>query len=151
MDATLDIRPFIPADQAEAKALILAGMQDHWGFIDPTLNPDLNDIAASYRDCVFMVGRMDGRLVATGCLKNITPACAEIVRMSVTRDLRGRGLGRRMLTELIEQARKLGCQKFILETTADWSEVVAFYESAGFTRTEIRDGDQYFEMNLSEG
>ena len=52
--------------------------------------------------------------------------------------------------ELIDQARKLGCRKIILETTADWSEVVAFYESAGFTRTEIRDGDQYFEMILTE-
>lgn len=69
--------------------------------------------------------------------------------MSVARDLRGRGLGKQMLLQLVEEARQLGCRKIILETTADWSEVVAFYESAGFTRTEIRDGDQYFEMILS--
>ena len=36
MPADLIITPFTHADQAEAKALTLAGMEEHWGLIDPT-------------------------------------------------------------------------------------------------------------------
>jgi putative acetyltransferase len=148
MTEELHIARFTPADQAEAKALILAGMKEHWGFIDPTLNPDLNDIAASYGSGIFLVGRLDGRLVATGALKHISTDSAEICRMSVAGDLRRLGLGRQMIVRVIEQARELGCKKIVLETTADWQDVVAFYDRAGFTRTEIRDGDQWFELIL---
>src|SRR5215203_5667644 len=42
------IRPFVPADQAQAREIILAGLGEHWGFIDDTLNPDLDDILAAY-------------------------------------------------------------------------------------------------------
>ena len=42
------IRPFQLKDQDAAKALILSGMKEHWGFIDPTKNPDLDDIATYY-------------------------------------------------------------------------------------------------------
>ena len=38
------ILPFQPENQAEVKNLILAGLAEHWGMIDPSKNPDLNDI-----------------------------------------------------------------------------------------------------------
>ena len=30
------------------RSLILDGLQEHWGSVDPTLNPDLDDLAATY-------------------------------------------------------------------------------------------------------
>jgi hypothetical protein len=33
--STLTLRPFCPADQDAAKALILTGLVEHWGFLDP--------------------------------------------------------------------------------------------------------------------
>ena len=68
------------------------------------LNPDLNDIAASYAGRIFLVARLDGRLVATGALKNISPESAEIVRMSVAGDLRRQHIGRRMIDQLVDRA-----------------------------------------------
>src|SRR6478736_3388169 len=44
----LVIRPFIPADQAAARALVQAGMGEHFGAIDETRNSDLDDIQAHY-------------------------------------------------------------------------------------------------------
>jgi hypothetical protein len=42
------VRPFRPADQVAARALIEEGLGEHFGFIDRDANPDLDDIAASY-------------------------------------------------------------------------------------------------------
>jgi hypothetical protein len=41
----LTISPFHPADQAAARTLILAGLQERWGHLDPRYNADLDDIA----------------------------------------------------------------------------------------------------------
>ncbi len=65
---SITITPFAPADQAEVKALILAGLAEHWGVLDPSLNPDLDDIAASYRQATFLVARCGDRIVGTGAL-----------------------------------------------------------------------------------
>lgn len=148
MQAEIIISDFQPTDQDEAKALILAGLVDHWGWLDPTLNPDLTDIAESYRQAIFLVARLDGRMVGTGALKPHGEGVAEIVRMSVAKDLRRLGLGRKILAELVARARDMGLRKIILETTETWNEVIAFYLSFGFRITHHQDGDVYFELLL---
>jgi putative acetyltransferase len=134
----LTFRPFSPADQAEVKDLVLGGLVDHWGVLDPAKNPDLEDIFTSYAGATFLVARLAGRVVGA----------AEIVRMSVARDLRRRGLGRRILTCLVEQARRDGLSRVVLETTATWQEVIDFYLDYGFRITHFADGDVYFAMDL---
>ena len=66
MNHNLEIRPFQPSDQAIAKQLILEGLAEHWGTLDPTLNPDLNDIAQSYTEGNFIVALLDGHIIGTG-------------------------------------------------------------------------------------
>jgi putative acetyltransferase len=145
----ITLQPFQPADQAEAKALILAGLVDHWGWLDPTLNPDLNDIVSTYAGALFLVARCDGRLVGTGALVPRQDGSAEVVRMSVASDFRRRGLGRTILARLVQHARESGIRRVVLETTQTWSEVVAFYLQFGFHITHYQDGDVYFALDLS--
>ena len=52
--AEIEIRPFQPENQEDAKNLILAGLGEHWGFIDLTKNPDLDNITATYKDDTFL-------------------------------------------------------------------------------------------------
>jgi len=40
-------RRFEPKDQAAVQALILAGLRDRWGSLDPSLNRDLHDIGST--------------------------------------------------------------------------------------------------------
>ncbi|CAA9269377.1 MAG: hypothetical protein AVDCRST_MAG93-2561, partial [uncultured Chloroflexia bacterium] len=40
----LAIRPFTPADQKAARDLVLDGLGEHFGWIDTSRNPDLDDI-----------------------------------------------------------------------------------------------------------
>ncbi|HEY3725020.1 MAG TPA: hypothetical protein VGN59_16840 [Acidimicrobiia bacterium] len=37
----LEIARFAPGDQGAVRALILEGLAEHWGTLDPSLNPDL--------------------------------------------------------------------------------------------------------------
>jgi putative acetyltransferase len=144
------IAPFAPMDQDEVKALILAGMQEHWGEIDPSLNPDLNDIAATYSDGVFLVARLGHQLVGTGAYLLMEPGTVRIVRMSVAKAYRRMGIARSILNGLIAQARSAGIKRIVLETTVGWQDAIDFYLSCGFVPTEVKDGDQYFEYDLND-
>ena len=146
----IELKPFCPEYQELTKHLILSGLADHWGQLDPAKNPDLNDIAFTYAEATFLTAWLENRLVGTGALVPHGDGVAEIVRMSVARDLRRGGIGRRILAALVQQGRELGFQRIILETTETWSEVVKFYLSYGFRITHYKDGDVYFALELSQ-
>jgi len=145
----LEIAAFQPEDQAAAQALILDGLAEHWGFLDPSKNPDLDDIAAHYAQAIFLTARIGSALVGTGALMPRNSRTAEIVRMSVARTARRCGIGRAILQVLVEHARQAGYQRVILETTATWQEVIAFYLDFGFRITHTQDGDVYFALDLA--
>lgn len=148
MSTFLSLLPFQPADQPAVKALILSGLAGHWGALDPTKNPDLDDIALTYKDAYFLVARLEGQIVGCGALVPRSPDTAEIVRMSVAASARRQGLGRQILSALCAEAKARGCKRVILETTETWQEVIAFYQSYGFIITHYRDGDVYFALDL---
>jgi GNAT superfamily N-acetyltransferase len=85
----------------------------------------------------FLIGYLDGRAVAMGGLRRVDADSAEIKRMYVVPDARGRGLSRLVLARLEELARAgLGVNRVILETGSLQPEAVALYESSGYERIE---------------
>lgn len=144
---SVTIRPFQPGDQAAAKALVLAGLAAHWGALDPTRNPDLDDIAAGYAHGVFLVAEENGRIIGTGGLLPEADGVSRIVRMSVAADRQRRGVGRRMLQRLIDFAREQGSHRLVLETTSTWHGAIAFYRQAGFRLVAEQDGDSHFVLD----
>jgi putative acetyltransferase len=142
------ILPFSREYQAEAKNLILSGLAEHWGTLDPSKNHDLDDIGSSYADGSFLVALMDGQVIGTGAVLPRSSETAEIVRMSVAASQRRMGIGRMILEKLCEHARSAGCKQVILETTQTWQEVITFYECSGFAITHHQDGDVYFVKTL---
>ena len=109
-EVTYTIRPFVPADQIAARALILTGLGEHWGYIDETLNPDLDDISEAYppETSYFLVAEEDGALIGAGCLTEDDAETGRLVRMSVASAARGKGIGRRLVAELEAVARARG-------------------------------------------
>jgi len=146
--SAITILPFQPEDQPAVRALILAGLAEHWGTLDPALNPDLEDIASSYASALFLVAWQGSRIVGTGALVPRPQAAAEIVRMSVAPALRRQGIGRSILQSLCDHARLQGLRQIILETTATWQDAIAFYQRFGFHITHYLDGDVYFALDL---
>jgi len=144
----ITILPFQPEDQSAVKDLILAGLKEHWGALDLTRNPDLNDIALSYAGSTFLVAWENGKIIATGALVPRANGTAEIVRMSVATGQRRKGIGRMILQRLCEQAKLNGHKQIVLETTETWTEVIEFYQRFGFQITHHLDGDVYFVLDL---
>jgi GNAT superfamily N-acetyltransferase len=142
------IRPFRPEDQPACRSLVLAGLEEHWGTLDPTLNPDLDDIAAVFGPGCFLTAWNGTELVGTGGFIPAVTGCVQISRMSVRRELRRQGLGSRILSALLSEARRRGMSRAILETTETWQDVVRFYLAAGFHITHRLDGDVYFEIEF---
>jgi GNAT superfamily N-acetyltransferase len=57
---------------------------------------------------------------------------AELKRMYVIDAMRGRGLARRMLATLEEDARAAGRRRMVLETGTEQPEAIALYTSSGY-------------------
>ena len=148
LNQEITIQPFQPKDQAQARALILVGLVEHWGTLDPGKNPDLEDILLSYAEGVFLVAWQQERMIGTGALVPRGEGTGEIVRMSLVKDLRRQGVGSRILERLIEEAKTLGLRQLVLETTETWQEAIAFYQCHGFVETHHKDGDVYFRLEI---
>jgi ribosomal protein S18 acetylase RimI-like enzyme len=88
----------------------------------------------------FFVGYVAGRPVATGAWRRRhdvvvdgSDDAAEIKRMYVAPEARGRGLARAMLAHLEATARSAGAEVMVLETGLAQPEAIALYESSGYT------------------
>jgi ribosomal protein S18 acetylase RimI-like enzyme len=145
---TINILPFQPENQAEVKSLVLNGLTEHWGTLDPSKNPDLDDIGLTYANAVFLVAWQNNKIVGTGALVPKSSDTAEIVRMSVAANMRRNGIGEKILQKLCEHAKSNGYKRLVLETTDSWHEVIEFYKKFGFQITHYLDGDVYFALDL---
>ena len=155
----MTLRPFEPDDQPSLRRLVLDGLGDHWGTIDERLNPDLDDIAGWYGplDGYTVVASVepDGRIVGGGTLhRDGDPAdrTGRLVRMSVDKTLRGRGLGRRLVEHLVAEAARRGYAAVVCETTDTWQDAIALYRRSGFAEVghvvgEFG-GDVHFRLDL---
>lgn len=143
-------RPFSPTDQAAAKQLILDGLTEHWGELNLSLNPDLNDIHASYidRGGVFIVVEADGKLIGTGALMPEGDNTARIMRVSVHQDYRRMGMGRGITAQLVKTARQIGYTRILVETTDTWQAAIQLYQDFGFVEVDQYGGDVHMEMVL---
>ena len=95
-----------------------------------------------------LVAKADGVVVGVGVLDRCSRDVDRIVRMSVATDARRRGVGSLMLDEILRIAWAAGFRRIELETTATWTDAVAFYAGKGFVPTKLRDGDQHFAIEI---
>jgi putative acetyltransferase len=150
--ASVDVHDLRAGEQEAVRSLILAGLGERWGSVDPTLNSDVDDLAATYAAGRVLVASAGAVVVGTGTVTRRGDTTAEIVRMSVAPAFRRTGLGRRLVADLVATARGWGMSRVVLETSAQWTDVVEFYMRCGFTQTHFESGtfgrDAWFEMKL---
>jgi [ribosomal protein S18]-alanine N-acetyltransferase len=78
------------------------------------------------------VGDSAERIVAYGVLM-LGPGEAQLLNLSVVQDARRMGLGRTLLYQFIDDARRLYAEQLFLEVRVSNHPAIALYESAGFT------------------
>jgi GNAT superfamily N-acetyltransferase len=118
-----DVAALTRAQQEELRAL------DGAGDIGPAREAAMFEAP----DGVFVVLRDDdGVAVACGGICRFDETRAELKRMYVVPDARGRGYGRAVLEELESAARRLGYAGVVLETGELQVPAVELYRSAGY-------------------
>jgi len=80
----------------------------------------------------FLIIYQEGTPVGCGALRLLDPGTGELKRMYVSPALRGRGLGRRLVTALETEALALGVRQLVLETGIRQTAAIALYRAAGF-------------------
>lgn len=85
----------------------------------------------------FFVAYLGGRAVGCGAVRLIDAGTAELKRMYVDPEIRGRGIGRRLVAGLEEEATALGARSLVLETGTRQAAALALYERCGFRRIPL--------------
>src|SRR5262249_61423695 len=75
----------------------------------------------------FVMASLAGRPVGCGAVRRIDDGVAEVKRMYVSPDVRGRGVGGIVLAALEAEARALGAGSLVLETGERQPEALALY------------------------
>ena len=92
---------------------------------------------------IFLVARLDGRLVGCGAVKSIERGVGSIKRMWVSHEVRGVGVGRRLLLALEKEAAALGMGLLRLETNRSLHEAQALYRRNGYREVAAFNDDPY--------
>ncbi|WP_191871109.1 GNAT family N-acetyltransferase [Streptomyces filipinensis] len=92
-----------------------------------------------------LVGRYDGEPAGSAGVRLLAPDTAELTRVFVWGQWRGRG-GAALLVGAAERAaRALGARRLILDTRGDLVEARALYARLGYTETGPHNDDVYAE------
>lgn len=137
MDASLTIvqEAF---DSADARRLI-AALDAHLSDLYPPaqrFGPNLKAEHLQEGRGTFLVARAGGRAVGCGAIRVLDSTSAEVKRMFVEPEQRGRGVGRAVLDGLQAAARQLGMRRLVLETGVYQEAAIALYRRAGFAQID---------------
>ena len=91
----------------------------------------------------FLVARLDGRPVGCGAVKATEPGVGSIKRMWVSREVRGTGVGGRLLLALEKEAAGLGIGLLRLETNRSLHEAHALYRRNGYREVAAFNDEPY--------
>jgi GNAT superfamily N-acetyltransferase len=122
-------------DDAEVRALYDAFIREADGRLGIDLEAEIavgppTDLTPP--DGMLLIARVDGAPAGLGGIRHLDTDSAEVKSMFVSPAYRGIGLGRRLLTELEEIARRRGCHAIRLDTSDYLAEAIGLYRSAGY-------------------
>jgi len=141
-DDSISIRSATNADREDIQKLVFSVLAEY--DLPPDLNGtdrDLTDIEANYmaRGGLFEVLEDDaGNVIGTIGLYPLDDETIEHRKMYFKPEIRGRGLGKKILARTIENARNLGYMRVYLETAYVLEQAVHLYEKFGFRPVDIK-------------
>lgn len=132
------IRRYVEADRARVLELHMLGLAQ-FDAVSPrgSWDADVDHIEGVYLNGKgeFLVGEVDGEVVAIGGFRWKTDKVAELKRMRVDPKFQRRGFGQEILTELEKRARSMGYTSFYLDTLPHMAPARHLYTKNGFVQT----------------
>ena len=129
-DGQLLIRPMEERDIAQAARIEAESFSAPW-----SAEAFRKSLALDYT--IFLTAEWEGRVAGyCGCYVSLEEA--EITNVAVKEELRGRGIARALLLELLRQGEGRGAKAFLLEVRAGNAPAIRLYEGLGFEREGLR-------------
>jgi putative acetyltransferase len=155
VSVSIVVRSFEPRDAEAFRSLNAAWIEKYFGMEDKDhvmLNHPMEKIIAPGGH-IYMAFLGEE---AVGCcaLLLMADGVYEIAKMAVKDDLRGMGIGRKVLEYTVAQARTLGARKLYLETNSTLRNAIHLYEAVGFRHiapvpSPYLRADVFMEMELN--
>ena len=120
----------VPWDDPRAEALRAAQRSEIEAMYGPDSEPGVAPSAADI--ALFLIAQVDGRPVGCGGLRPLEAGSAEIKRMYVVPEQRGRGVSGAVLSALEQAAVARGWRTLRLETGPKQAAAIRFYERSGY-------------------
>lgn len=135
---TITIVPYQP-HHAEAFYRLNRAWLDAHDLYEPADEVQLADphgavIAAG--GSVFIAER-DGEVVGTAAVAPHGPGEVELLKVTVADDVRGQGLGRRLVEACLDRARAMGARSVMLVSSTRLQAALRLYERMGFTHRAL--------------
>lgn len=99
-------------------------------------------------NALYLTAKSDGILIACCGVRNIL-GDGEITNVVVDEPYRKRGIGSRMLSELLKKGKQIGIKAFTLEVRKSNEAAIRLYEKAGFVTEGIR--KNFYEKPVEDG
>lgn len=117
-------------------------------------DPTTDDLFALFRTegSVYFILELEGEVVG-GCgiypTKGLPSGYAELVKLYLDSNLRGKGYGKELMQKSMEAAQKMGYTHLYLESIPALNEAVHLYEKVGFKKLNAPLGDSgHFSCDL---
>lgn len=132
-DPTIQLRLFESGDAAAFRELNEAWITRYFSLeqADYAILGDPVEHIIAPGGSVFMACA-DGETIGCCALVFVRPGVYEVAKMAVAEQYRGRGIGRKLLAYVIEQARASGATLLTLVTNDTLANAIHLYESLGF-------------------
>ena len=137
----LTIRPIQSSDNEILAKIIRLCFRDFGAPTAGTVfeDPTTDDLYALFREekSVLWVAEWGGKVV--GCCgiypsDNLPEDYVELVKLYLSADARGKGIGKALMQKSIESAGKLGYSTIYIESLPEFDIAVSLYEKSGFIR-----------------
>lgn len=140
-----EIRDFELKDKEQITSLWIDICVNEYGFVE--WKKDL-EIIDDFENLI--VAEVDGKVVGTVAYQRYDNNTAEIKRLYVDSNCRGKGIAKKLFDEIIDRIEKQGYTKLFLETWEKLASARRFYEKNGFKIKQIiLDGQVYhYERDL---
>ncbi|MDQ6711922.1 MAG: GNAT family N-acetyltransferase [Candidatus Dormibacteraeota bacterium] len=135
MSLSINAEAFDSGDAQQLVAALDAGLAELYP-PEQRFGPNLKAQHLESGRGIFLVARDDGRAVGCGAIRLTDAVTAEVKRMYVQPDQRGKGVGQAVLARLEAAARQLGAQRLVLETGTYSPDALGLYRRAGFTQVD---------------